>query len=162
MIQKVLTMLLPVISWGVIQQILRISSSGLPYFSSALSFRLFIETRNRQTLVGDRVVIYGAGRAGELLLREILNNPRLGVKPVGFVDDDKLKKGKKIQGYPILGPFTEMGRIREQHGVAGILVSFNGPKGSNMASREAVEDFCRKHRLFLKKFRIDLRDVELI
>lgn len=125
------------------------------------SFRFFIETRNRQTLAGDRVVIYGAGRAGELLLREILNNPRLGVKPVGFVDDDTLKNGKKIQGYPILGTFEDMERIREQHDVAGVLVSFNDAAGANKASHAAAADFCRAHGLFMKKFRIDLRDVAL-
>ena len=62
------------------------------------SFRMFVETQKRQNLAGDKVVIYGAGRGGELLLREILNNNRLNVKPIGFIDDDGLKKGKKIQG----------------------------------------------------------------
>jgi UDP-GlcNAc:undecaprenyl-phosphate GlcNAc-1-phosphate transferase len=38
------------------------------------SFRLFTETMKRKTLTGEPVVIYGAGRGGELLLREILNN----------------------------------------------------------------------------------------
>jgi UDP-GlcNAc:undecaprenyl-phosphate GlcNAc-1-phosphate transferase len=125
------------------------------------SFRLFIETRNRKTLSGENVVIYGAGRGGELLLREILNNKRLNVKPVGFVDDDVLKKGKKIQGYPILGTLAEMDRIHGQHHVGGVLVSFDDADGRNRSSHAAVTDYCRRRGLFLKKFRIDLKEVDL-
>ncbi|MFO7713955.1 glycosyl transferase [Desulfosarcina sp.] len=125
------------------------------------SFRLFIETQNRKTLSGDNVVIYGAGRGGELLLREILNNKRLNVKPVGFVDDDVLKKGKKIQGYPILGTLAEMDRIHSQHQVGGVLVSFDDADGRNRPSHAAVEDYCRRRGLFLKRFRIDLKEVDL-
>ena len=126
------------------------------------SFRMFVDTQNRKTLSGDKVIIYGAGRAGELLLREILNNKRLGINPVGFVDDDVLKKGKKIQGYPILGTFEEMDRIQAQHPLAGVVVSFNDTGGGrNRASHAMAEDFCRAHGLFLKRFRIDLQDVGL-
>ena len=125
------------------------------------SFRIFIETQNRQTLSGDRVIIYGAGRAGELLLREILNNRQLGVKPVGFVDDDGLKKGKKIQGYPILGTFDELDRIQERHQVVGMVVSFDDADGRNRQSHEAAEAYCRQRGWFLKRFTVDLMDVDL-
>ena len=47
---------------------------------------------------GRRVLIFGAGDAGMLLLREMRNNPRLGCVPVGFADDDPIKCGKVIGG----------------------------------------------------------------
>ena len=46
----------------------------------------------------------GAGDAGEMLLRELRNNPRLDYLPVGFLDDDPDKVGLEIAGVPILGP----------------------------------------------------------
>jgi UDP-GlcNAc:undecaprenyl-phosphate GlcNAc-1-phosphate transferase len=125
------------------------------------SFRLFQETHKRQTLTGDKVVIYGAGRAGELLLREILNNPTLNVKPVGFVDDDRLKKGKKIQGYPILGPFESLADIHQRHRLDGLLISFDDQDGRYASSGMNARRFCRSQGLFLKRFQVCLIDEEL-
>src|SRR5215217_3111203 len=48
------------------------------------------------------VVIVGAGDGGRLLLREILRNPELGYRPVGFVDDDPRKQRARIErGVPV-------------------------------------------------------------
>lgn len=125
------------------------------------SFRLFIETQKRKTLSGEKVIIYGAGRAGELLLREIINNKQLGVVPVGFVDDDGLKKGKKIQGFQILGSFRDIDRIHAQSSFEGILVSFNDSNGRNRPAHEAAKKYCHANGLFLKRFRIDLQEVDV-
>ena len=65
---------------------------------SRTAFRLFrkILPTRRAARDGRRVLIYGAGDAGDLLLREILNNHDLQYAPVGFVDDDPLKKVKSF------------------------------------------------------------------
>lgn len=55
-----------------------------------------------------RVLIIGAGDAGELLLREMHNNPRLGYVPVGFLDDNELKSGFQIHGVDVLGPTPKL------------------------------------------------------
>jgi UDP-GlcNAc:undecaprenyl-phosphate GlcNAc-1-phosphate transferase len=123
------------------------------------SFRLFKETMKRKTLAGDRVIIYGAGQGGELLMREILNNKSLSLNPVGFVDDDPLKIGKKIQGYPILGSFEQLAELGKKLAFDGVLLSFNG-----QANREAfltAHAFCRRQGLFLKKFSIHVEPVDL-
>jgi UDP-GlcNAc:undecaprenyl-phosphate GlcNAc-1-phosphate transferase len=105
------------------------------------------------------VFIYGAGQVGELLLREILNNKTLHINPVGFLDDDPLKIGKKIQGYPILGKLDQLPELTERHGIKGVLLSFNG-KVNEKAYRTAVR-YCRDNDLFLKKFAIQLEPVDL-
>lgn len=125
------------------------------------SFRLFIETQKRKTLEGDNVLIYGAGRGGELLLREILNNKRLNVKPIGFIDDDPLKVGKKLQGYQILGGLPDLEGIHRRHQIDGILISFNNGKAASTEKYIAVCQYCSKNGLFLRRFSIGLIPIEL-
>jgi len=125
------------------------------------SFRMFHETQKRKTLSGPKVFVYGAGRAGELLLREILHNELLQVSPIGFIDDNRLKKGKKIQGYSILGGFQEIEQLIEKYHPNGILMSFNQNMDRNADRHRAVEDLCRQHKLFLRRFQITLQSVEL-
>jgi UDP-GlcNAc:undecaprenyl-phosphate GlcNAc-1-phosphate transferase len=123
------------------------------------SFRLFQETIKRKTLSGKRVVIYGAGQGGELLIREILNNKSLVIDPVGFLDDDRLKIGKRIQGFPILGGFGQLDQFIGKYNIQGVLLSFSG-NGNQTAYREAIRA-CREKGLFLKIFAIDLKEVDL-
>jgi len=61
-----------------------------------------------------RVLIVGAGEGGRLVLREVLRNPQLGLAPVGFVDDDPLKLGIRIDGVKVLGTTDQLGRILDE------------------------------------------------
>jgi UDP-GlcNAc:undecaprenyl-phosphate GlcNAc-1-phosphate transferase len=121
-------------------------------------FRISADMANRKTLAGETVFIYGAGRGGEILLREILNNKKHKIKPVGFLDDDALKIGKSLQGYPILGGFQDIERLFEKYKVSGLLISFNERESRDLG---AVKAFCRKHNLFLKQFYIHLEPVDV-
>ena len=49
------------------------------------------------------MLVYGAGRGGTLLVREILQNPAAGFQPVGFIDDDPQKQRMRLEGIPVLG-----------------------------------------------------------
>ena len=60
------------------------------------------------------LLIVGAGDGGRLVLREILRNPELGMKPVGFVDDDPLKRRLRVDGVRVLGTTSELGRILDE------------------------------------------------
>jgi FlaA1/EpsC-like NDP-sugar epimerase len=61
-----------------------------------------------------RVLIVGAGEGGRLVLREVLRNPQLGLAPVGFVDDDPLKRGIRIDGVKVLGATDQLARILDE------------------------------------------------
>jgi len=122
------------------------------------SFRLFIDTMKRRTLSGDRVLIYGAGRGGEILLREILNNPRLHLHPAGFIDDDVLKVGKRLQGYPVLGTAGDLENLIARHRIQGVLVSFRNHSFDRLHQAASI---CRRKGAFIKQFSICLEDVVL-
>ena len=94
--------------------------------ASRFSFRLlnaiFVH-RNRSVRPDARpVFIYGAGDGGELLIREILNNPMHLYAPVGFIDDDSRKEGKLIHGFRIFSS-SKLPELIHQHGVNEVLVS---------------------------------------
>src|SRR3954447_3488959 len=61
-----------------------------------------------------RVLIIGAGNGGQLVLREILRNPQLRLNPVGFVDDDPLKRNVRFDGVRVLGGTDELRRIIDE------------------------------------------------
>ncbi|HAO22598.1 MAG: glycosyl transferase [Desulfobacteraceae bacterium IS3] len=121
------------------------------------SFRMSLDSFRRRTLEGETVLIYGAGRGGEILLRELINNKKRHIKPIGLIDDEPLKIGKKIQGYPILGGFNDIQDLLEKYRFTGILISFNSNEPNNI---EGAKAFCKKHHLFLKRFSIRLEDVD--
>jgi len=50
-----------------------------------------------------RVLVFGAGDAGEMLVREMLRQPERGLRPIGFLDDRSDKRGMRIHGVPVLG-----------------------------------------------------------
>ena len=72
-------------------------------------FREFYPMRPMREQV--KVLIVGAGRAGEMLLREIKQNSMMRYDPVGFLDDDTAKKGMRIHGLPVLGKVEDLTRV---------------------------------------------------
>jgi UDP-GlcNAc:undecaprenyl-phosphate GlcNAc-1-phosphate transferase len=122
------------------------------------SFRYFLDTIKRKALGGDKALIYGAGRGGELLLRELLNNRKLNIQPIGFIDDDLLKTGKRFQGFPIFGTFKDLNTLTKQYDVGNLLMSFNKKSPDQLNN---IKKFCRENNLVLKQFTINVTDVDL-
>jgi UDP-GlcNAc:undecaprenyl-phosphate/decaprenyl-phosphate GlcNAc-1-phosphate transferase len=58
-----------------------------------------------------KLLVWGAGDVGAALVRKLLDAPEEGLLPVGFIDDDPAKRGRKIHGIPVLGPSTEIERL---------------------------------------------------
>jgi UDP-GlcNAc:undecaprenyl-phosphate GlcNAc-1-phosphate transferase len=124
---------------------------------SRLAFRVF-----RQILPavskhdGRRVLIYGAGDAGELLLRELRNNRELQLAPIGFLDDDPAKSGKVIHGLRVFGGNGDLGSVCAQHGVDEVVIS------SMKMTEERVEEVlrtCSERQIKVRRMRITIEAV---
>ncbi len=124
---------------------------------SRMAFRLF-----RQVLPapgagdGRRVLIYGAGDGGELLLRELQNNRALKYAPVGFVDDDPAKYGKVIHGLKVYGGNGDLSAICRQHEVDEVLISSSRMTEARL---QEILGFCRDQSIALKRMRITIEDL---
>ncbi len=70
-----------------------------------------------------RVLLIGAGDAGEMIVRDMLNNPFYSLQPIGFVDDDRSKIGHTIHNLPVLGTRRELPQIISSHSPDEILVA---------------------------------------
>ena len=79
---------------------------------------------------GRRVLIFGAGDAGERIVRDMKNNPHHDYEPIGFVDDNLRKVGGRIHGVPVLGTRRELSRIVETHQPHEVLVAMPGASPS--------------------------------
>ena len=124
---------------------------------SRLAFRVF---RNifpvGPARSGRRVLIYGAGDAGELTLRELLNNSSLQYNPIGFVDDDPSKRGSVIHGYRVFGGNGALRDVCRTHDIAEVLISSRRFDERRIAEILAV---CEEEGVRLTRMRIGIEDV---
>jgi FlaA1/EpsC-like NDP-sugar epimerase len=79
-----------------------------------------------------RVLLIGAGQAGVLVARELAARPDLGLNPVGFLDDDRMKIGSQISGLPVLGTTAEIAMIAERKRVDRVLITIANAPGADI------------------------------
>jgi UDP-GlcNAc:undecaprenyl-phosphate GlcNAc-1-phosphate transferase len=127
---------------------------------SRMAFRLF-----RQMLPtpmseeGRTVLIYGAGDGGELVLRELRNNPDWMYKPIGFFDDDPLKKNKVIHGLKVYGGNGKLPVICKDNNVQEILLSFRDISPERLKEMKGI---CEELEVTLKRAWIKIEPIDHI
>ena len=90
---------------------------------SRLSYRVLATTRSQATARGARVLIYGAGQGGASAAREMLSNPNVGMKPVGYIDDDEARSRKAVNGIPIVGSVAQLESCVRDRRVSAVVIS---------------------------------------
>jgi len=103
-----------------------------------VAVRLYYEEfRSQDVTTQARLLIVGAGDAGESLLREI---KRMGVaryEVVGFLDDNPRKLHDRIHGVEVLGPTAKIKEIADRHEVNEVLLAI--PAATQRQMRRIVE-----------------------
>lgn len=151
--------ILEVFVFGFLEFILsmRLIPSSLPLLDGILSFILVGGTRfsiralerNRQKkkqlvrrdhgMPGepDRVLIAGAGNAGVAVLQEMQRNPKLGLYPVAFIDDDPRKLNLKIRGIPVFGNRFDIPELISSLNIRQVVIAM--PTAPGQVIREIVD-----------------------
>ncbi len=78
-----------------------------------------------------RALIYGAGEAGQMLAERFIRSPRLGVLPIGFIDDNVQFWGKKIRSHsdevmfklPVFGGYDHLFEAASEHHIDEVFIS---------------------------------------
>ncbi|HBS58406.1 MAG TPA: polysaccharide biosynthesis protein, partial [Firmicutes bacterium] len=98
--------------------------------SSRMFIRVLQYLRQKRLVAGTNLLIVGAGDAGAMIAREILNSQFCASKKlVGFIDDAKAKTGRLLLGAKVLGTRKEIGKIVERYKVNEIIIAMPSVAG---------------------------------
>lgn len=126
--------------------------------ASRMAFRLFRQILPT-TAAEERfnVLIYGAGDGGEMLLRELNNNPGWEYRAVGFIDDDPTKQGKVIHGLTVFDGNGDLADLCQKKEITDILIS---SKSIGSERLKTVKEVCREANVSLKRAQLKIEPVE--
>jgi UDP-GlcNAc:undecaprenyl-phosphate GlcNAc-1-phosphate transferase len=94
------------------------------------SFRMMNLVAATRSKRNRRVLVYGAGAFGQLLVRELRANPDWNMNPVAFIDDDPMKARRWIVGVPVRGAIGELDDALSRYEVDEVILSSPQINGS--------------------------------
>jgi UDP-GlcNAc:undecaprenyl-phosphate GlcNAc-1-phosphate transferase len=103
-----------------------------------------------------KILVYGAGRSGSLLIRELQSNGHRGMAAVGFIDDDPRKQGKLVSGYPVLGTCAQLEDVVRKWEVQELIVAANRVSQSHLAG---IAESCARNGVRVRQFHVSLDEV---
>lgn len=105
---------------------------------SRFALRTLRELTPRFLRRGRRILIIGAGDAGEMVVRELCKNPSGPMLPVAFIDADSQKHGARLHGIPVVGDLDELEAAVDRFHITEVLIAIPSATGSQM--RRIVEE----------------------
>ena len=94
-----------------------------------------------------KVLVIGAGDAGEIIINELKENPHLKKFPVGIIDDDVNKIGRRIHNVKILGDTSKINEIVEKQNIDEIILAI---ANINKIRKAEIINICKETKCKLK------------
>lgn len=127
--------------------------------ASRSSFKILDLISSRQIRMKEqRVLILGAGDAGEMAVRWILMNPDFGYHPVGFLDEDPFNVGRQIHGVAILGGLNQLENLLDQDKIDGVVVTSGTTISEELINK--VISICHNHGRWVRNLRLEFELLE--
>ena len=119
--------------------------------ASFRTMNLVAATRSKRSR---RVLVYGAGAFGQLIVREMRANPAWNLNPVGFIDDDPLKSHQWINGVPVRGALEELESTMHRLSVDEVILSSPTINGS---VEHQIREICGALGRPVKRLHMEIR-----
>jgi UDP-GlcNAc:undecaprenyl-phosphate GlcNAc-1-phosphate transferase len=119
--------------------------------ASFRTMNLVAATRNKRSR---RILVYGAGAFGQLLVREMRANASWNMNPVVFVDDDPAKASLWIGGVPVRGTLEQLEGMMDKYAVDEVVLSSPAINGS---VEQRVREVCARLDRPVRRFRMELQ-----
>ena len=100
-----------------------------------------------QAVTNNKVMLIGAGDAGQMILRDLQNSPRLEDYVCCIIDDDKKKQGRYLYGVPIVGGREDILLNVEKYQIGKIYLAM---PGATADQRRDILDICKETNCQLK------------
>ncbi len=94
-----------------------------------------------------RVLIVGAGDAGEMIVREMNKHPGMGKKVVGLIDDNPAKQNLEMHGKKVLGNRYDIPKVIEKNDIDEVIIAIPSAKGDDI---KAIYELSRKKEVQVK------------
>lgn len=98
-------------------------------------------TRSSVEAATDRVMIIGAGQAGKTLILEMQNSRHIKTKVCCVIDDNPNKKGRLLEGVPIVGNRYDIEEMVQEYGITRIVYAIPAASADD---RKAILNICKQ------------------
>lgn len=116
--------------------------------ATLITFRLFyiIKSNSLYSVNTGKnpTLILGAGVAGTIIARQIIQTKELDFQPIGFIDDDPNKHSMEIYNIPVLGPRSRINHIVDEFNITDIIISM--PSVESSVINELIQ-FCKETKV---------------
>lgn len=92
-----------------------------------------------------RVLIYGAGDTGAVIIKQLLINPKLNGRPVVLLDKNVYKVGKKLNGVPVISSNSDLSEVAKDYRIDEIIIAIKSvsTKELNQIYEECAKTGCK-------------------
>ena len=97
-------------------------------------------TRGQEAEPADRVMVIGGGQAGQAVIREMMNSSHLNTKVCCVIDDNPNKRGRVLEGVPIVGDRNDIVEKIKEYKITRIVYAIPATTGAN---RKAILNICK-------------------
>jgi UDP-GlcNAc:undecaprenyl-phosphate GlcNAc-1-phosphate transferase len=119
------------------------------------SFRMMGEAAGGRNGQARRVLVYGAGSAGQLLVREMRANAEWRMNPVAFLDDDPVKFRRRLLGVMVRGTLESLENVIRQSRVEDVVLSSTKITSDHECR---LREVCRRHDIRVRRFRLEITE----